>query len=88
MAVDKKLLANAENSPSNCPFNDLLKLVEQLGWKLRNRKGSHHIFTHPLAQGAKDVYPHPLNLQRLKTGKAKPEQVKEVLKRARYMGLI
>ena len=86
MAVDEKLIDRAENAPANFTFDDLCKLVAQLGWKLRNVKGSHHIFSHPKAR--KDIYPRPLNLQRLKGGKAKPEQVKEVVKRARDMGLL
>jgi hypothetical protein len=88
MAVDKKLLEKARNSPANFDFNDLLKLVEQLGWKERNIKGSHHVFSHPQAQDTKDLYPRPLNLQRWKNGRAKLEQVKEVLKRAESMGII
>lgn len=88
MAVDEKLVERAENAPANVPFEDLCKLAEQLGWEERNKKGSHRIFIHPQAQAFRDAFPRPLNLQRLKNGKAKQEQVKEVLKRARHMGLI
>lgn len=86
--MDEKLLQKLQDSPSNVSFPDLTKLVKQLGWSLRNQKGSHHIFTHPDARDSKDMYPRPLNLQCMKNGKAKPEQVREVLKRARAMGLI
>lgn len=88
MASDKKLLEKARNSPANFDFDDLLKLVKQLGWEERNVKGSHHTFSHPQAKYTKNLYPRPLNLQRWKNGKAKLEQVKEVLKRAESMGLI
>ena len=88
MDVDRKLLEKARTSPANLPFNDLLKLVKQLGWEERNIKGSHHTFSHPQAKDTKSLYPRPLNLQRWKNGKAKLEQVKEVLKRAESMGII
>lgn len=90
MAVDKKLLEEAENAPGNFQFDDLVKLTEQLGWEPRKQQpdGSHRLFTHPMAERFKDVFPRPLNLQRGKKGRAKIEQVKEVLKRAKHMGLI
>ncbi len=88
MKVDEKLLAKARNSPANLAFDDLIKLVEQLGWKHRNTKGSHHIFSYPRARDTGNLYPRPLNLQRWKGGKAKREQVKEMLKRAEEMGII
>lgn len=88
MSVDQKLLEKARNSAANFAFDDLLKLAEQLGWELRRITGSHHIFSHPQARDTKDLYPIPLNLQRWRNGRAKVEQVREVLKRAESMGLI
>lgn len=88
MAVDGKLLDKVRNAPANLAFSDLRKLVEQLGWTLRKIKGSHYIFSHPQAGSGKEDSPRPLNLQRWKGGKAEMEQAKEVLKRARAMGLI
>jgi hypothetical protein len=88
MVVDEKLLEKARKGPANMAFSDLVKLVTQLGWEHRNTTGSHHIFSHPQAKDTRDLYPRPLNLQRWKGGKAKLEQVKEVLKRAEAMGII
>ena len=88
MTTTEKLLERAENAPASLTFRDLCTLAEQLGWTRRRTKGSHHIYSHPNADKVKDRYPRPLNLQKMKDGKAKPEQVKEVLKRARDMGII
>ena len=88
MTAPEKLLAKAKNTPANLTFSDLCTLAEQLGWRWRRTKGSHHIYSHPNAAKVKERYPRPLNLQKMKDGKAKPEQVKEVLKRARDMGII
>jgi len=37
---------------------DLIKQLEQAGWRLRNVAGSHHIFVHPDRPGHLSV-PHP-----------------------------
>ena len=37
---------------------DLIKQLEQAGWRLRNVAGSHHIFVHPNRPGHLSV-PHP-----------------------------
>jgi predicted RNA binding protein YcfA (HicA-like mRNA interferase family) len=37
---------------------DLIRELEADGWKLRNVKGSHHVFGHPAKQGHISV-PHP-----------------------------
>ena len=37
---------------------DLIKLLEQAGWVLRNVAGSHHVFSHPERGGHISV-PHP-----------------------------
>jgi predicted RNA binding protein YcfA (HicA-like mRNA interferase family) len=37
---------------------DLIKQLEQAGWRLRNIAGSHHIFVHPNRPGHLSV-PHP-----------------------------
>jgi predicted RNA binding protein YcfA (HicA-like mRNA interferase family) len=37
---------------------ELLKLLERDGWIMRNSKGSHHVFTHPVKTGHITV-PHP-----------------------------
>jgi len=37
---------------------ELLKLLERDGWIMRNSKGSHHVFKHPVKTGHITV-PHP-----------------------------
>ena len=37
---------------------DVIKLLEQNGWVLRNVKGSHHVYSHPMRPGHISV-PHP-----------------------------
>nr|WP_315401734.1 type II toxin-antitoxin system HicA family toxin [uncultured Duganella sp.] len=37
---------------------DLIKRLEQAGWRLRNVRGSHHIYSHPDRGGHISV-PHP-----------------------------
>jgi predicted RNA binding protein YcfA (HicA-like mRNA interferase family) len=58
-------------SDANISFDDLCKLLEELGFDLRIN-GSHHIFTR---EDLEDI----INLQP-KHGKAKPYQVKQVRK--------
>jgi hypothetical protein len=57
------------NLDKNFEFNDLVKLLEQLDFKIRI-KGSHHIFT---KEGVDEI----INLQPLNKY-AKPYQVKQV----------
>ena len=67
---DKLLLKLlSANSDKNFEFNELTKLLEQLGFKVRI-KGSHHIFT-------KEDVDEIINLQPLNKY-AKPYQVKQV----------
>jgi predicted RNA binding protein YcfA (HicA-like mRNA interferase family) len=68
----RKLLRYAIWRPANLRFAELVRLVEALGFRLDRVSGSHHIFLHP------DV-PVAVNLQNVK-GKAKPYQVRQVLK--------
>ncbi len=70
--MDRKLLNKILTglADKNIGFNDLLKLLIDLGFEKRV-KGDHHIFT---KQDVLEI----LNLQPLKDGKAKPYQVKQV----------
>ena len=88
MAVDEQLLDRAKRNPAGLTFDEAVKLAEQLGWNEVRKIGSHRIFHHPLAQKIKEIYPRPLNLQRGKNGKAKEYQVRQMLERARGMGVI
>lgn len=68
----EKLLAKARNNPKGLRFEELCQLAEAYGWRLGRITGSHHIFKRPgIAER--------INIQRLKDGKAKPVQVREVL---------
>lgn len=71
MATAKKLLLQLLRgaSDANTPFDELCRLLKNLGFAERIR-GSHHIFT---KEGIQEI----LNLQP-KEGKAKPYQVKQV----------
>ena len=70
--MDRKLLNKILTglADKNIRFNDLLKLLIDLGFEQRV-KGNHHIFT-------KEDILEILNLQPLKEGKAKPYQVKQI----------
>ena len=66
------MLETARSGPQNLRFRDLIRLVEELGFRLVRVSGSHHIFTHPAIREL-------VNLQDV-AGKAKPYQVRQVLK--------
>ncbi|HLL88485.1 MAG TPA: type II toxin-antitoxin system HicA family toxin [Tepidisphaeraceae bacterium] len=68
----RKLLRKAAASPANLRFGEFVTLVQGLGFRHSRTSGGHHIFVHP------DV-PVPANLQNV-GGKAKPYQVRQVLK--------
>lgn len=71
-----KLLAKAENSPNNLSFAAICELAKCFGWKFRRQSGSHQIFEHP------DLVPEQGRIQNFQSvkGKAKPYQVKQLLK--------
>ena len=69
----EKLLAKARNNPRGLRFDELIRLLDAYGWQLARVRGSHHIFK-------RDGVWDQINIQELKGGKAKPEQVKEVLR--------
>lgn len=65
----KRLLAG--NADSNFDLDDLVTIVERLGFEERSTGGSHRIFTFAGIEGI-------INLQKTKDGKAKAYQVKQV----------
>jgi len=69
----KRILLKARENPEGIRFNDLVKLVEHLGFEEGGGQGSHHVFSHPDLQEI-------INLQKGKHGKAKPYQVRQALK--------
>jgi predicted RNA binding protein YcfA (HicA-like mRNA interferase family) len=68
-----------KNNPKNIRFKRLCTIAKAFGFTLRKGKGSHHIFTRP------DVS-ELLNFQNIK-GKAKPYQVKQLIKIIEKYGL-
>ena len=57
---------------TNVRFQDIIRLVEGLGFELQRTSGSHHIFAHP-------AVPELLNLQDV-AGEAKPYQIRQLLR--------
>ena len=72
MSKRDKLLAEAQESPANFRFNDLISLAKMFGFEERRQKGSHIIMVNP-------VHGLFMNFQNQK-GKAKPYQVRQLLK--------
>lgn len=67
----KRLLQKILMGSQNVRFNDLVSLIEALGFGLERVNGSHHIFKHPDVQ-------EMVNLQDVR-GEAKPYQVRQVV---------
>ena len=68
------ILEPARRSVGNVRFSDLRRPVEAIGYRLRRRAGSHHVYTH----AARPDLPM-INLQDDK-GKAKAYQVRQVVR--------
>ena len=68
----RKLLLKLLSGSKNIRFSEATAVAEAFGFRLDRVTGSHHIFLHP------DL-PELINLQNVK-GKAKPYQIKQVLK--------
>lgn len=68
----RKILGKALAGSKNLRFVDLVALAQAFGCRCDRVSGSHHIFVHPRATEL-------LNLQPVK-GKAKPYQVRQLLK--------
>lgn len=69
----EKLLEAVRNNPRDVHFEDLLRLIEALGFMFDRQNGSHRIYQH------KNPAVPMINVQDTKTGKAKPYQVEQVL---------
>ena len=72
MTKKRKLLEKILSGSKNIQFDELVTLVEAVGFTLSRSNGSHHIFSHA------DL-PEIVNLQN-KKGKAVPYQVRQFLK--------
>jgi predicted RNA binding protein YcfA (HicA-like mRNA interferase family) len=75
----RKLLLKLLSGSKNVRFSEAVAIAEAFGFRLDRVNGSHHIFVHP-------EIPELLNLQDLK-GKAKPYQVKQLLRLAEIHNL-
>lgn len=73
MSKKEKLLQRllSGNADANFDFNDLVTILERLGFEERKTGGSHRIFSIKKIEGI-------INLQTTKDGKAKTYQVKQV----------
>lgn len=68
----RKLFAKLANNQTNVRFGEIIRLAEAFGFRLERSEGSHSIYRHPAVR-------EHLNLQSV-NGKAKPYQVKQLLK--------
>ena len=72
MTRKKEIYEKLKNNPKNVRFEELCKAAELFGFKYRGGKGSHVVY---VREGVREI----LNFQNVK-GKAKPYQVKQLLK--------
>lgn len=75
----KRLLQKVLTGSQNVRFNDLVGLIEALGFVLTRTNGSHHVFKHPSVQ-------EMVNIQNVR-GEAKPYQVRQVVELIEAYGL-
>jgi hypothetical protein len=83
MGGRRDLLEAARRNPSNVRFTALCALVESVGYVFTRQKGSHRIYV----QGTRPELPL-INLQKDRSGKAKPYQVRQVMRIIDEYGLM
>jgi predicted RNA binding protein YcfA (HicA-like mRNA interferase family) len=76
----EKLYTRVAFAPANARFEDVVRLAEAVGFVLTRTKGSHHVFCHL------DLPQLRLILQE-RDGKAKPYQVRDLLRVIEQAGL-
>ena len=81
MSKCDKLLEKAANSPNNFSFTEICQLAECYGFIFQRQNASHIIYEHPTLGIEQNRL---LNFQNFK-GKAKPYQVKQLLKAISYL---
>ncbi|MBA2278768.1 MAG: type II toxin-antitoxin system HicA family toxin [Chloroflexia bacterium] len=69
----EKLLAKARNNPADVRFSDACALAEAYAFRFIRQTGSHRQF-------GREGVPTLVNLQPEKNGKAKPYQVRQLVK--------
>ena len=76
-----KILAKAERSPNNISFAEICELAECFGFIFRRQSSSHRIYENPeLKVGQNRIQ----NFQNF-NGKAKPYQVKQLLRAVQFL---
>jgi hypothetical protein len=81
MSKCDKLFEKAKNSPNNFSFTEICQLAKCYGFIFQRQSASHIIYEHPVLSIEQNRL---LNFQNFK-GKAKPYQVKQVLKAISYL---
>jgi predicted RNA binding protein YcfA (HicA-like mRNA interferase family) len=80
MSRKAKLPNKALNSPNNMAFDELCSLAEEFGYELARTSGSHRWYKRTGQIGVMNFQPDH--------GKAKPYQVKQLLRELRVLDLI
>lgn len=73
MVNRQRLLDKLLSGSKDITFREFVALLEGFGFRLDRMRGSHHVFVHPLIG-------EMLSIQPRKDGKAKPYQLRQVLK--------
>lgn len=79
MVKKRKILQRAYDGSKNIRFGDFVTLLIAFGFTLERTSGSHQVFSH-------EKIPRPFPIQDV-NGKAKPYQVKQLLKFVEEYGL-
>ena len=69
-----KLYKKLKKSPTNASFTDICNLAGEVGFDLRNQKGSHKIFKHPVHKNIMNFQPDKRD-----KSKAKKYQVAQLI---------
>ncbi len=62
MSKRDKLINLIKNSPKNVRFEDLKKILEDIGYVARNRGGSHYVFTKENSKPITIPYKRPVKI--------------------------
>jgi hypothetical protein len=80
-AQDKKLVKKAKRSPQNIRFAELQKIITKIGgYELHNITGDHFTYS--------KRHHDPITITMAGGGKAKPNEVSDVMKRLKKEGLV
>ena len=62
MSKKDKLINFIKNNPKNVRFEDLKKILKDIGYVARNRSGSHYIFTREYSKPITIPYKRPVKI--------------------------